>query len=163
MYYYIWICKAENHVGSHEQATVNSNAKRVKWRQQQVAKEQQQALKPEPELNRVVAPRRSYRPHILRPSTIRRICHLPAEQCNSTTEAKVRYFNSKFGKCSLTVCHEDICPYTEVCKKHKKKKPKPSISMMKSIRRIVKRSARNSVIPKGKLNSRIAKKATKSP
>ncbi|KAH8258355.1 hypothetical protein KR038_009924 [Drosophila bunnanda] len=117
-------------------------------------------VQPKLEEERLVAPKRSYRPHFLTPSAIRRICHLPAEKCNSKTEAKVMYLNSNFGKCSLFVCHEDICPYTGVCRMHKeKKKPKPSIVMRKHLSRIAKKSARNSAIPK----RGISKKYTKSP
>ncbi|KAH8290456.1 hypothetical protein KR054_003251 [Drosophila jambulina] len=132
--------------------------------QAEPVKKQEQVVEPEPEAERLVATKRSHRPRLLRPSAIRRICRLPAEGCKAKAEAKVMYFNSKFGKCSLSVCHEDICPYTEVCKKHQNlKRPKPSIAMMQRISRIVRKSFRNSAMPRGKLNSQISKKANKSP
>ncbi|KAH8253410.1 hypothetical protein KR032_005447 [Drosophila birchii] len=107
------------------------------------------------EEKRLIAPKRSYRPTFLKPSAIRRICHWP-EECNSKTEATVMYFNKKFGKCSLSVCHEDLCPFTEVCKKHK---PTRSIAMTRRISRIVKNSARILAIPKSKLKTQGEEKA----
>ncbi|XP_020817446.1 uncharacterized protein LOC110191054 [Drosophila serrata] len=143
-----------------------NNARRLKLRQSQVVKEQEQVvMQPKQEVDEpVFAPKRSYRPKVLRPSAIRRICSMPARKCNSKDEAKVMYFNHDFGKCSQAVCHEDIFHDTEVCKMHKEKKkpkPKPSIAMRKHLSRIVRKSARNSAIPKSKINRAISKKATK--